>query len=515
MKQFTKYLKKIQSAVLATSLVCSVAISAVPMAASAAPAVSAPFTSGAKVSFTFDDSLQSAVTQAAPVLAKYNYPGVDYVISGCVGMVTVPNTCAANQNLPYMTWAQVAALKNTYGWEVASHTVSHPQLSTDRISGIITAQQMVDEINNSKTAIAAGSGVDPVNFADPYGDYDNISIAAIAKTYESHRGFADIGTNAFPYNDYLLNVQQIQGNVTVAAAKTLIDQAKASGQWLVLVFHEIKASGASTALDAYEYNAGDLDQIAAYVQSQNIPVTDIAHGLANSGTNLFANGTFDTAPAAADDAAHSTWWTDDAANIKQDQANNGSYPSAVNSIAMTGNAAFTGGRELISPTVAVDPLQTYIVKSYVNVTSTSGEVDFLVDEYDAAGTWLSGKYVAGVAGATVATTIAVKNVNFTYVPTTATVAKARVQVIVKGTGAKAYVDNIQMFPVSAIGSATTTPPTTLAGDLNNDGKVNLNDLSILSNNWNSVTATAAQGDLNGDGKVNLNDLSILSNNWSK
>jgi peptidoglycan/xylan/chitin deacetylase (PgdA/CDA1 family) len=518
MKQFTNYLKKIQNVVLATSLVFSVAASAAPAIVSAAPAASAPFTSGAKVSFTFDDGLDSASTLAAPVLAKYNYPGVDYVISGCIGMTTVPNTCAADNNHKYMTWDQVTGLSSTYGWEVASHSVSHPQLSTDRISGVITAQQMIDEINNSKTAIKAGSGVDPVNFADPYGDYDNVSIAAIAKTYASHRGFADVDDdNLFPYNDYLLTVKQIQGDVggaNIAKAKAYIDAAKAQGKWLVLVFHEIKASGASTALADYEYDVNDLDALAAYVQAQGIPVTDIAHGLANSGTNLFANGSFDTAPTAADDINHSTWWTDASASIKQDAANNGSYPSATKSIAITGSATDT---HLFSPTVGVTPLTPYVFKSYVNVTSTSGEVDFYVDEYDAAGTDLkSGKYFAGITGVTTANATLVKNVNFSYTPA-ANVAKIRVQVIVHGAATKGFIDNLQLFPTSAIGSAVVTPPvvTGKPGDVNGDNAIDALDLSTVLSNWAKPGMTKAQGDLNSDGAVDALDLSTVLSNWGK
>src|ERR1700742_5204199 len=63
---------------------------------------SAPFTSGAKVSFTFDDSVQSAYTLAAPVLAKYGYPGVDYAITDCLGMTPMPNGCDANNDRDYL-----------------------------------------------------------------------------------------------------------------------------------------------------------------------------------------------------------------------------------------------------------------------------------------------------------------------------------------------------------------------------------------------------------------------------
>jgi len=51
------------------------------------------------------------------------------------------------------------------------------------------------------------------------------------------------------------------------------------------------------------------------------------------------------------------------------------------------------------------------------------------------------------------------------------------------------------------------------GDLNNDGKVNITDLSILLTNWGKTGATPAQGDVNGSGKVDITDLSILLSRW--
>ncbi len=51
------------------------------------------------------------------------------------------------------------------------------------------------------------------------------------------------------------------------------------------------------------------------------------------------------------------------------------------------------------------------------------------------------------------------------------------------------------------------------GDANNDGMVNLSDLQILGDNWQSTTATWAEADFTGDGIVNLADLQILGDNW--
>jgi peptidoglycan/xylan/chitin deacetylase (PgdA/CDA1 family) len=101
-----------------------------PIFAHAATPTTLPASSKAKISFTFDDSLASTYTNAMPTLAEYGLTGTDYAISGCVGMTTVPNTCRANTDTPYMSWAQLEALQNTYGWEIGSHTVDHDCLAS-------------------------------------------------------------------------------------------------------------------------------------------------------------------------------------------------------------------------------------------------------------------------------------------------------------------------------------------------------------------------------------------------
>lgn len=54
---------------------------------------------------------------------------------------------------------------------------------------------------------------------------------------------------------------------------------------------------------------------------------------------------------------------------------------------------------------------------------------------------------------------------------------------------------------------------TKAGDLNNDGKVDITDLGILLSNWGSTAKPAA--DLNQDGRVDVVDLGILLSNWGQ
>lgn len=72
--------------------------------------------------------------------------------------------------------------------------------------------------------------------------------------------------------------------------------------------------------------------------------------------------------------------------------------------------------------------------------------------------------------------------------------------------------NVDYFTFASGGTKPTPPPQNL-GDLNDDGKVNSTDLTILKRhilNINQIAGTAyANADVNGDGKVNSTDLTML------
>jgi hypothetical protein len=53
----------------------------------------------------------------------------------------------------------------------------------------------------------------------------------------------------------------------------------------------------------------------------------------------------------------------------------------------------------------------------------------------------------------------------------------------------------------------------LYGDATLDGKVNIDDFSILLAHWGALGASWAEGDFTGDGTVNIDDFSVLLSNW--
>lgn len=434
----------------ATSNIKSIAIAAavtfgillaMPVITKAAPVsgVTSP-AAAASITFSFDDGLSSTLTAAAPAMAKYGITGTDYVTTGCVGMTKKNNTCHANTATTYMTWAQIQTLKTTYGWEIGSHTATHPYLATsdatDGQPNVLTPDQVVAELVNSNTALST-NGYAATAFASPYGDYNMPVLAQIAKVYGSHRGFADQRANDWPYNDYLINDFPVQAGVTVAQVKAKIDAAIANKQWLVLTFHDIKAK-ASTDPDDYEYNTADLSQIAAYVQTKQkaglIQQKSIGQTLVSSTTNLLPNASFNSGLSAG-------WTTDNPAAVTADAGNNGNYPDAKNAIKFTANGA---PARLYSPRVTVNSNTTYVLKNYLNVQANpGGSVEFYIDEYDAAGNWISGQYKRAESS------VYVESFNFAYTPSSAAVTSADLQVTVTAnSGITAYFDNAQWFPVS-------------------------------------------------------------------
>ncbi|HSX44981.1 MAG TPA: discoidin domain-containing protein [Candidatus Saccharimonadales bacterium] len=463
----------------------------------------------AKVSFTFDDGLTSAATQAAPTLQKYGLTATDYVITGCVGMTTAPNTCHANTDASYMTWDQINQLKNTYGWEIGAHTVTHPYLASfdasDGQPNPLTMDQVKQELTQSKADLAT-HGITATDMATPYGDYNMPVLAEIAKNYQSQRGFADTGYNGWPNSDYLIREQQVQGGVSVATVKSYIDSAIANKQWLVLVFHDIMTN-ASTNPDDYQYSTSNLDQIAAYVKSKSLPAVNVTDGLVKSDVNLLPNASFNS--------GISGGWTTDSANVSGDGGNNGSYPDPLNSVKMVGG---TQAVHLFSPKITVDPSTTYMLKSFLNVQKiTSGEVGYYIDEYDANGNWVSGQFKAAEHS------VFVEEMNFSYKPTSANVRSASLQVYTTAnSGVTAYLDNAQWFPLT---TGTVTPANLALNHPATSSSVSGTGFEAAKavdgnsgTSWNSVSRTDPQWlqiDLGSTTNINQVTVNWVSSNYAK
>jgi peptidoglycan/xylan/chitin deacetylase (PgdA/CDA1 family) len=109
------------------------------------------------VIITFDDANEDTYTTAFPIMKKYGFTGVLYLPFDYIG---APG---------YMTVDQIKEMVAA-GWEVGSHSLTHPNLTT------LDEAKLRDEIVNSRKRLSALLGIPILTFAYPFGD---VSTAAV------------------------------------------------------------------------------------------------------------------------------------------------------------------------------------------------------------------------------------------------------------------------------------------------------------------------------------------------
>lgn len=342
---------------------------------------------------------------------------------------------------------------NNYQWStrdlesVASYVKA--RIALNKIQNVNTSEAIVSGTNILAAPIANGkfgngwTTDSPTGFSvsgNSNGSYPEPATAVMATSTTTHTHLFSPRVIVSSSTVYVL--KQFL-NVTAAATGEVgfyIDEFDANGNWVSgqyktrenskyleninFVYQPTSLQVKTASLQIYNTaNSG----ITAYLDSfEWIPVaTD-----ATTQTNLMPNGTFDT--------GLGTWRTDNTTGIVADTASHGSSANSINSIAFNVNGVTS---HLFSPSITVTPTKQYLFESYINVTALGGgQVGYYLDEYDAAGNWVSGQYKATVSA------LGASTQTFSYTPTSANVAKVSYQVIyVGGTGLSGYFDDVKMF----------------------------------------------------------------------
>jgi len=133
------------------------------------------------LAITFDDAYRSVNQLAAPVLRELGAIGCVYAPTNWIGARTPMRwsgieewlgTADENELCP-MDWNELGALAEE-GWEVGSHTCSHPHLTE------LDDERLAAEMEESRSACAAGLARPCDTIAYPYGDVDERVIRAAA-----------------------------------------------------------------------------------------------------------------------------------------------------------------------------------------------------------------------------------------------------------------------------------------------------------------------------------------------
>ena len=134
---------------------------------------------GDNFAITFDDGYLSVYERACPLLKERNMTATVYVVVDSLGGINEWDRRAGDQEEKMMSAGQARELAEN-GFEVGSHTLTHPHLSS------LDDNQLTYEIADSKHKLEDIIGREVVSFSYPYGDYDGRTLdAAMAAGYKN------------------------------------------------------------------------------------------------------------------------------------------------------------------------------------------------------------------------------------------------------------------------------------------------------------------------------------------
>jgi peptidoglycan/xylan/chitin deacetylase (PgdA/CDA1 family) len=157
-------------------------------------AVTAP-PSSRTLAVTFDDGYLSVLTRARPILDRLGLPATVFVPTDFVGVdgpMQWPGIGhwvggAHEEELRGMSWEQLGSLRDA-GWEIGSHTCSHPRLSS------LGDRELAHELRESRRVCEDRLG-GCRTLALPYGDGDARVLAAAREAgYDAVAGLPGSGT---------------------------------------------------------------------------------------------------------------------------------------------------------------------------------------------------------------------------------------------------------------------------------------------------------------------------------
>jgi peptidoglycan/xylan/chitin deacetylase (PgdA/CDA1 family) len=138
---------------------------------------------GRVVAVTFDDAYRSVHQLGLPALERLGVPATVFAPTAFVGSerpmrwagIDHWDASVHRAELGCMSWEQLRELA-TSGWEVGSHTRSHPRLPE------LGDEELTTELRESKEELEAGLGLPCTSLAYPYGACDERVVAAAQRT---------------------------------------------------------------------------------------------------------------------------------------------------------------------------------------------------------------------------------------------------------------------------------------------------------------------------------------------
>jgi peptidoglycan/xylan/chitin deacetylase (PgdA/CDA1 family) len=136
---------------------------------------------GKTLAVTFDDAYRSVIEQALPILAEFGLPGTVFAPTAFIGAerpmrwpgIDRWHETAHEAELIPSSWPELRLLVDA-GWEVGSHTRTHPSLPD------LTDRDLLTELRESRRECEERLGVPCRSIAYPYGAVNGRVAEAVA-----------------------------------------------------------------------------------------------------------------------------------------------------------------------------------------------------------------------------------------------------------------------------------------------------------------------------------------------
>jgi len=146
------------------------------------------------VVITFDDGNLDVYENAFPILQQYGFTATFYLVLNYL------------DHNPFINTDQAAELAKA-GWEIGSHSISHPYLAGMDAAALY-------QVANSKQGLEDAIGVSVDTFAYPFGEHDNYIERIVKKYYSSAVGLGESITHSTS-NLFYLSRLEVRSNTTM------------------------------------------------------------------------------------------------------------------------------------------------------------------------------------------------------------------------------------------------------------------------------------------------------------
>jgi len=181
------------------------------------------------VSLTFDDASNTQYNNGFQIAQKYGLTGTLFVATEMVNLRE-----SGTDNEWTMTWDNIREIQAA-GWEIGSHSRTHNRLSDQ------SNAQITDELRGSQREIEAKTGISPVSFSSPFGNFTEDIIARVMEYYDYHLSWkGHRGRNpAARFDPSYIGRLEVTNDMTPAQVCGEMVRAAESNIWLVVLFHGI------------------------------------------------------------------------------------------------------------------------------------------------------------------------------------------------------------------------------------------------------------------------------------